>query len=237
MNVVIVDDELKSREVLKMLLADYKEVTIIGEAAGIEGAITLINQAKPDVIFLDIKLRAGEGFEILDSFPERDFEIVFITSYENYALKAIKYHAFDYLLKPIDLEDLDRTIDKLARKFESKKEQIKSTNQCLIVHSGSTVRVIEPPEIHYIIADGAYSLIYSEDGSYSIAKTLKDIEPVIAGSRLFVRISRSVLINITFIKEYSKGLYFAITMKDGKMFEVSRRKKAEVLGVIGSKAG
>jgi two-component system LytT family response regulator len=237
MKTIIVDDEFRSREVLKILLNKYEEVTIIGEAADIREAIELIHQTQPDVIFLDIKLRLGEGFEILDSFPERKFEIVFITSYEHYAIKAIKYNAFDYLLKPIDLDDLNKTITKLGKKIENKEVQLRNEKQFLMAHTGSTVKIIEPADIYYVIADGAYSNIYTEEGSYSTAKTLKDIEPIILGSHPFIRISRGALINVAFIKEYTKGLYFVITMKDGKIFEVSRRKKAEVLGVIGSKMG
>src|SRR5688500_14403988 len=120
MNAIIIDDEQKSREVLKILLKDYDDISIVAEAADVEQGVKVIQEHSPDIIFLDIKLNAEEGFDILDELPNRNFEIVFVTSYDNYALKAIKYAAFDYLLKPIDLDDLNRAIENLRTKLQAK---------------------------------------------------------------------------------------------------------------------
>jgi two-component system, LytTR family, response regulator len=228
MNAIIIDDEQKSREVLKILLNDYSDITVIAEASEVEMGIKAIQQFSPDVIFLDIKLNAEEGFDILDELPNRNFEIIFVTSYDNYALKAIKYAAFDYLLKPIDLDDLNNAIEKLRTKLQTK---TKSNEEDLhiMVHAGNVVKKLEPDEIQYIVADGAYSNIYTNESSYSVSKTLKDIEDLHLHDKKFIRINRGIIVNADFIKEYTKGQYFAITMKDEKVFEVSRRKKAEVL--------
>lgn len=228
MKAVIIDDEQKSREVLKILLQEYNYLQVIGEAANVEQAIDLIKASKPDVVFLDIKLNAEEGFDVLDEIPDQLFDIIFVTSYDNYALKAIKYAAFDYLLKPIDLEDLQNAMNKLRAKHEDKQNNI-SKSAVINVHSGSSVKMIGPEEIYYIEADGAYSNIFTKDSSWSTAKTLKDIEDIFEGYKKMIRIKRGVIINATYIKEYSKGSYFTITMANDQVFEVSRRKKAEVL--------
>jgi two-component system, LytTR family, response regulator len=228
MKAIIIDDELKSREVLKILLKDYADVTVVAEASNVQEGINTIHQHTPDVIFLDIKLNAEEGFDILDELPNRKFEIIFVTSYDNFALKAIKYAAFDYLLKPIDLDDLQKAMTKLRVKMRSKQDPSLEDHH-IMVHAGSVVKKLEPDEIHYIIADGAYSNIYTNESSYSVAKTLKDIEDLHLHDKKFIRINRGIIINAGFIKEYTKGQYFSITMKDEKVFEVSRRKKAEVL--------
>src|ERR1700759_2152964 len=112
MKAIIIDDEFKSREVLKILLKEYSDLTVIGEASNVNEAIHILEDSAADVVFLDIRLHTEKGFDILDQFPDRAFEIIFVTSYDQYALKAIKYDAFDYLLKPIDLDDLNKAIDK-----------------------------------------------------------------------------------------------------------------------------
>jgi two-component system, LytTR family, response regulator len=228
MKAIIIDDELKSREVLKILLKDYNEINIVAEASNVDEGVRVIQQFSPDFIFLDIKLNAEEGFDILDELPDRDFEIIFVTSYDNFALKAIKYAAFDYLLKPIDLDDLHKAIQKLKSKKHAK-NNISTADHHIMVHAGSVVKKLEPDEIHYIVADGAYSNIYTNESSYSVSKTLKDIEDLHLHDKKFIRVNRGIIVNADFIKEYTKGQYFAITMKDEKVFEVSRRKKAEVL--------
>lgn len=234
MKAVIIDDELKSREVLKILLKDYEDIEVTGEASDVKQALNLLNSVQADVVFLDIKLNAEEGFDILDELPNRNFEIIFVTSHENYALKAIKYTAFDYLLKPIDLDDLHLAIKKLRNKRIEKNSNT-NENTHLSVHAGSIVKMISPDEIYYIEADGAYSNIFTCEESWSTAKTLKDIEGIFEGHKKLIRISRGTIINTSFIKEYSKGSYFSITMTNDKVFEVSRRRKAEVLEKLNGK--
>jgi len=232
MRVVIIDDEAKSREVLKILLVDYKQVEVVGEASDVKSALEVIKSTKPDFIFLDIKLNTEEGFDILDELPDRTFEIIFVTSYDNYALKAIKYAAFDYLLKPIVLDELGKTLEKLGNRIQNKTR--KEDNQ-IMVHTGNLVKKLDPEEIQYVIADGAYSNIFVSGTSYSISKTLKDLETLYLGNKNFIRINRGIVVNGDFIKEYTKGAYFSITMRDNRVFEVSRRKKAEVLEKINLK--
>jgi two-component system LytT family response regulator len=234
MKAIIIDDELKSREVLKILLKEYEDIKVMGEASNVKQALALLNRVPADVIFLDIKLNAEEGFDILDELPNRNFEIIFVTSYENYALKAIKYAAFDYLLKPIDLDDLHLSIKKLRNKKAEKPEDLKG-NTHLSVHAGTQVKMISPDEICYIEADGAYSNIFTSEESWSTAKTLKDIQEIFEGHKKLIRISRGTIVNTSFIKEYSKGSYFSITMTNDKIFEVSRRRKAEVLEKLNGK--
>jgi two-component system, LytTR family, response regulator len=234
MKAIIIDDETKSREVLKILLKDYADIQVSGEAGDVKQAIRIIQEVNPDVIFLDIKLNAEEGFDVLDELPNRQFEIIFVTSYDNYALKAIKYAAFDYLLKPIDLDDLQKAILKLRNK-KKEKQNDPTKSSVLSVHAGASVKMITPEEIYYIEADGAYSNIFTKDSSWSTAKTLKDIEDICSDYSKFIRINRGVVVNTSYIKEYSKGTYFSITMINDQVFEVSRRKKSEVLEKLNGK--
>lgn len=238
---LIVDDERNSREVLKKLLDEYtEEVEFIGEAADAEGAFKLINDLNPELVFLDIQMPGGDGFSLLNKFQEINFEIIFVTSFDQYAINAIRFNALDYLLKPIETKELTDAIARLVEKTRNRKREnkkieallhnLKNTNKRITVHVGDKVKLIEESDILYIEADGRYSNIYTaDDEKYTTPRNLKDFEDNFGDQTSFIRISKTYMVNATYIKEYSKGEPFVIKMNTGTTFEVARRKKAEVL--------
>lgn len=117
---VIVDDEIRSREFLKSLVEEFcSDIKVAGLASSVDEAVILIKTQKPDLVFLDIELQTGTGFDVLQQFDEPNFHVVFTTAYDHYAIKAIKFSAVDYLLKPIDVEELEKAVDKAKEKVES----------------------------------------------------------------------------------------------------------------------
>lgn len=234
---IIIDDEKHSREVLKKLLMPYNDdFDLVGEASDIETAFELIKTVKPHLIFLDIQMPGGDGFSLLRRFEnEIDFEVIFTTSYDQYAINAIKVDAADYLLKPIDTDELEKSIGKIQKKITGKMSlhQNKPSDKKLTVHYGDKVKIIASSEVSHIEANGRYSDIFTTEGQkYTTPKNLKDIEFFFGEDSEFVRISKSLTINISEISEYSKGDPFVIKLNTGYSFEVARRKKAEVLKLL-----
>ena len=184
----------------------------------------------------------ANGFALLKKYENLPFEVVFVTSYDKYAINAIKFSALDYLLKPVDVSDLKDTVAKaitrIAEKSNNKVQIINLLHNLntglnehkVAVHTGEVVRFIEEKDIIYIEADGAYCIVTTVKGErYTIARNLKDFEEYFGEQCDFVRVHRSCFINAKHIKEYNKGEPFIIEMIDGKTFEVPRRKKPEVL--------
>ncbi|MFN0188354.1 MAG: LytR/AlgR family response regulator transcription factor [Bacteroidia bacterium] len=243
---LLVDDENDSRIVLKDLLRNFcQEAEVIGEASNFEDAYVLINEKSPDLVFLDIQMPTGNGFMLLRKFEKIPFEVIFVTSYDKYAINAIKFSALDYLLKPVAIHDLQNSVKKAYEKLESKK-----TNQNLILnllqsvddnesekkialHKNDSVRFVKVRNILYIESDWNYSNIYtSTNEEYTSSKTLKEFEEYLLPFSFFIRIHKNCLVNVNHIREYSKGEPCIITMQDGKELEISRRKKQEVLVLL-----
>lgn len=233
---IIIDDEKNSREVLKKLLLPYNDdFNFVGEASNSDSAFELIKSINPHLIFLDIQMPGGDGFSLLKKIEnEIDFEVIFITSFDQYALNAIKVNAADYLLKPIDIDELEKTVQKIQKKLADKifLYQNKPSHKKLTVHYGDKVKIIMSSEVSHIEANGRYSNIFTTNGhKYTTPRNLKDIE-VFFGNSKFMRISKSLTINVSEISEYSKGDPFVIKLNSGYSFEVARRKKAEVLSML-----
>lgn len=236
-NYVIIDDEKNSREVLKKLLRPYNSVfNFVGEASNSDSAFELIKSESPHLIFLDIQMPGGDGFSLLSKFGnEINFEIIFITSFDQYAINAIKANAADYLLKPIDTEELENSLDKIQKRITEKisLHKNKPSDKKLTVHYGDKVKIITGSEVSHIVANGRYSDIFTTDGhKYTTPRNLKDVEDFFGKESEFMRISKSLTINVSEISEYSKGDPFVIKLNTGYSFEVARRKKAEVLKLL-----
>jgi len=244
----LVDDEHDSRIVLKDLLYHFcKEAELIGEASNVEEAFTMINEKNPDLLFLDIQMPMGNGFTLLKKFEKIPFEVIFITSYDKYAINAIKFSALDYLLKPIAIPDLQNAVKKAAKKLTDTK-----TNQSMILnllqsvdeneyekkialHKNDSVRFIKISDISYIESDWNYSNIFSSSNEqFNSSKTLKEFEDYLSSYPFFIRIHKNCIINIYHIIGYSKGEPCIVTMQNDKELEISRRKKQEVLTLLKS---
>ena len=240
---LVVDDEKNCRTILTTILRETgSEIEVVGEANGVDEAYRLINELHPQLVFLDIQMPGGNGFTLLKMWKEIPFDVIFVTAFDQYALNAIKYSALDYLLKPVVKEDLKFAVNKALKNIQLRlnmQQQIvallsnldpKVEDKRIALHVHDKVKLINVNLIAYIEADDSYckiKLITNEN--YTIAKLLKDFEEMFADSCDFVRIHKSCMINVKHIREYTKGEPCIIEMKDGREFEVSRRKKQEVL--------
>jgi two-component system LytT family response regulator len=240
---ILVDDEKNSREVLtKLLKKSHPEIEIIGEASNVEDAYHVCIELKPQLVFLDIQMPRANGFNLLKKFDEVPFEIIFVTSFDHYAITAIKFNALDYLLKPVELNDLKLAIDKATKNIYGKTShqaqiinllhnlETDVSDRKFAIHSGEKVKMLSEQGIIFIEGDGRYCHLTMNTGEvFTTPKNLKDFEDYFGSKSGFVRISKSFMINATHIKEYNKGEPFIIKMMNDQIFEVARRKKPEVL--------
>lgn len=241
-NCVIVDDEIHGRVVLRELLTRFcREVNVVGEADGPEPAYTLIRQHKPDLVFLDIQMPAGSGFELLKKFERVNFEVVFVTSYDHYAITAIKFSALDYLLKPVEINELVGCIEKVRQRKAAKQSPGQwvvhllnnidedSGQRKLALHHQDKVKLINLSEVVCLEAESNYTAVYTSDNQkYTPARVLKDFETFLEPHKNFIRINKSVIVNLYCVTEYSKGEPCLLYLNNGKEYEISRRKKAEM---------
>ncbi len=240
---IIIDDEAKGRMALKQKLLDYcEEIQLAGEAEnGIEG-IKLIEKMHPDIVFLDIEMPRMDGFEMLHRLPEKNFHIIFTTAYDQYAIKAIKYAAFDYLLKPIDIEELKIAVSKIhfrpqihtGKKLELLDQNLLKNNfNKIAISTLEGLLFFNISDIIHLEANSNYTTIYFTNRPKLLAsKTLKDFEELLP-TDIFFRTHHSHLINLNYIKRYIKGDGGQIELQNGNYVDVSRRKKEEFLNAIG----
>jgi two-component system LytT family response regulator len=242
---VLIDDEVNGRIALKQKLHDYcPDVTVAGEAENGKLGIELIKKQNPDLVFLDIEMPEMDGFEMLIKLPEKKFHLVFTTAYDHYAIKAIKYAAFDYLLKPIDIDELKLTIDRLMKEPVSSldNQKIETLGQNLLTKpflnkiAIPTIEGLLFYDINNIIhleAQSNYTLLYFVDQTKLMAsRTLKEFEDILPRD-IFFRLHNSHIINLQHIKRYLRGDGGQVEMKNGTFIIVSRRKKDDFLKAIG----
>jgi two-component system LytT family response regulator len=240
---IIVDDEHGNRQVLRSLLETHcKEVHVVAEADSVDSAYQAILNAKPNLIFLDIQMPTGNGFQLLEKFEEVSFDTIFVTSYDQYAINAIKFSALDYLLKPVDIAELKGAVEKAVKKAGEELRQQEFYQNLLnniqpgvndkkmVVHVNTKAILIQMSQVAYVEADSNYSFIHMMSGeTYHTSKTLKEIEEFTVGLNRFIRINRSVIINVSYCAHYHRGEPFSVILKNDLCFEISRRKRPEVL--------
>ncbi|RYZ55152.1 MAG: response regulator transcription factor [Sphingobacteriales bacterium] len=240
---VIIEDEKKSRELLKSLIETFcPEVTISGTADSVVKGISLIKTVQPDIVLLDIEMQSGTGFDLLQQLDQFSFEVIFTTAYEQYALKAIKFSALDYLLKPIDVQDLQQAIRKATEKRSRGPENI---NLEQLVHNlrhnkapkisistSEEILFIEVEQITRCEANGAYTIFYLRNGSKVMAsKNLKEFEAMLSDHQ-FYRVHHSHLINMREVQKYIKADGGMIEMKDGSRVSLSHTRKEEFMELM-----
>lgn len=237
---VIIDDELNGRLALKQKLLDYcKEIELIGEATnGMEG-IAEIKKHQPDIVFLDIEMPRMDGFDMLRKIEDKHFHIIFTTAYDQYAIKAIKYAAFDYLLKPIDINELQATINRVldqhddhtAGKLLALEENLRPTLKLnkIAIPTLDGLLFYNLGDIIRLEAQSNYTAIFFTNSARILtSRTLKDYEELLPND-VFFRAHHSHIINLLFIKRYFKGEGGQIEMQDGTFVDLARRKKEEFL--------
>jgi two-component system, LytTR family, response regulator len=250
---LIVDDEEFARKNLKMMLDEFcPEIEVIGDASGKNSAKAIIESSKPDVVFLDIRMPSGaEGFELLDEIEEKDFLVVFVTAFKDYAIKAFNASAVYYLLKPIDIDDLKIAVQKLvdAKKvftddpenFVTYFRSLKNLSQNLLAGKPSNriaishtkgLKIIEDDTITHLEASGNCTVIYFEDGTrYLDTRTLKIYEYILNPIKFF-RTHKSHIINMNRLVEYvNEDGYFAV-LKGGQKIPVARNRVSEFVKTV-----
>jgi two-component system, LytTR family, response regulator len=241
LNVLIVDDEQPSRDNLQAIIDNYfEDLNIVGQADSVDSAFEAISRYNPDLVFLDIEMGASNGLDLVGRFPDADFEVIFITAYEEYAVKAFRTKATDYILKPIDIDDLRDAILKVEEKMKSKQSkalqaQLAEAAEALVtpkfikISTNEGTELVPHSEIIYLKSINYYTNIVLSDGREIITtKILKEYE-VQLKSASFFRIHNSYIINLMYLKGVvSKGSYVAKLSNDVKI-SISRRRKDEFL--------
>jgi two-component system, LytTR family, response regulator len=235
---VIIDDEPGNIITLSEMLKAYcPGVVIEGSAVDPIQGEELIQDVNPDLVFLDIEMPYGNAFDLLDRLSPVWFEVIFITAFNDYALKAIKYAALDYILKPVNIDELKLSVSKATKRLEERnintrisslvnnfRGEIKGSGKIgLPVLDGFHFEDID--NIMYIAAEGSYTMVYIKGKKKQlVSKSLKEFEEILPGGT-FCRIHHSFIININFVKKYTKGRGGHVEMEDGTPIEVSIRKK------------
>jgi len=242
---VIIEDEKKSREALNVLLTRYcKNVEVVAEADGVSSGIKAIRELVPDAVFLDIQMPDGSGFRLLEEVGEIKFEIIFVTAFDQYAIKAIKYSALDYLLKPIIPGELVKAVEKVEKKKRASQinknikvllENIKSTGakpHKIVLSTSEKIHIVEVDNIIRCESDNYYTrFLFKDGGMVLVSKTLKENEELLKDHN-FIRPHKSHLVNIKYIKSFIKHDGGYIVMTDGSKVPVSRRKREKVVEII-----
>lgn len=240
MRCIIVDDEPHARGLLRNLLDQGNHsLQVLGEASDVQSAIELITYEKPDIVFLDIRIKERLGFEVLDHFTQPDFKIVFTTAYDEYALQAFKYAAVHYLLKPYDIKSLDVAIerciastDKTINKSELEKHLESNQGEAIVVPGRSGTARYPVKEILYLVGAGAYTEIYLSEGRTVLAsKPLGHFEKMYSSSNL-MRVHKKHMVNLSQVRHFERGSSAYITLSDGRKLEVSRTYKSKLTKVL-----
>lgn len=229
MKALIIDDERLARTELKRLLAPFKEIKVIGEAVNADDALEKIQQLKPNLLFLDIQMPGKSGFEMLEELDSVPI-VIFVTAYDEYALKAFEYNALDYLLKPIEPKRLEETINKLIEKKRRKiigeldKENLAETDQ-VFVKDGEKCWFVKLETIRLFESEGNYVRIYFGDNKPLILRTLNYLDERL-DDKTFFRANRKHIINLKWIASIEPWLNggLLVKLKDGQKVEVSRRQ-------------
>lgn len=234
MQAIIVEDKTYIRKgLLNLLELIDTDVKVVGECESVKEAVIVAKACKPELIFLDINLTDGNAFDFLEQTKHLNFKVIFITAYEEFALKALKMGAVDYLLKPVDVEELKIALDKVKQlSITEQKEQINVAKQVwnnqkdkLILSLQDSFQVVDLNELMYCESDKGYTTFYCNDGKkHLVSKTLKEFEERLTKVN-FTRPHQSFMVNLKFIDKYDKS--GVIHLKNGKKIPVSSRKKEQ----------
>ena len=241
LNAIIVEDEETSREILTNYLAKYcPNIILKGEAANVEEALVLIRNNDLDVVFLDVEMPFGNAFDLLDKVGDRQFETVFVTAYNQYAIDALNAHASYYLLKPISIDKLIEAVDYVTAIKEKENALQNSILKPLQTQVAGKItiplqngfEVLQMEDILYCQADDNYTQIYLKKGKRLVSKTLKYFEDALS-EKGFARVHKSYLVNVNEITEYKKGKGGSVVLSSGKEIMVSPSRKKELLAYFG----
>ena len=239
---VLVDDEVDSIRVLQRLLETYcPTISIVGKADGVETGLHMIQASRPDLVFLDIEMTQGNAFDLLNALQPFTFQVIFVTAFDNYAVRAFKYSAVDYLLKPVDIDDLRGAVERVAGRFQEKNvmDQMKIlldnvgtfhlSQQKMAVPTLTGLIFVAIRDIIRFEAKGSYTIIHLSNMEQIMAtRNIKDYEDLLPDA-VFYRVHHSHIINLHKIQKYHKGRGGFVTMEDGSSIEVASRRREEFL--------
>jgi two-component system LytT family response regulator len=238
---VIVDDEKHQQEkLIGMLSSNFPQIDIVAVCDGVDEGVERIINLKPQLIFLDVIMPPLTGFDLLERISERTFEVIFTTSFTEYALNAFRVAAVDYLLKPFDVDDLHNAINKLELKKNANStalidmllENVRTVSNDNIKIALPTLlgfSIVKVDDIIYCAAENNYTTVYLADNSnVVVSRSIKECEDMLREHK-FVRIHKSFLINLNAVVEYVRGVGGQVKLKNGKVLEVSRQRKDEFL--------
>lgn len=237
---VIIDDEAHAREGLNELIAMVApHLEVVGEAGNVEEGLALIKSTQPALVLLDVDMPDGTGFDLLNEIGQPDFDVIFITAFSEFAIKAFRYAALDYLLKPIEMQELKEALERATgnkdRTFYH--ERLQETTQAfstkelkrLVLSGQNETNIVEIDNIIRIESFRNYSDVHTVDqGKITVSKTLKELEELLPASRFF-RTHQSHLVSLNFVLKYIKREGGYIVMKDESVVELARRRKDEFL--------
>jgi len=244
---IVIDDEARARRLLTSTLQEYcEDVEVIAEAENVPNGVLEINKHKPDVVFLDIEMPEYSGFELLGFFREVDFEIIFVTAYNQYAIKAFEVSAVDYLLKPVRIDTLNKAIDKLKTKLNVTSMFDRLSTLKANMHTGQIEKIAIPvsdglvfvkvEDISHLEADGSYCKVFLLDGSnLLVSKKLKYFEDILAQRDNFYRAHRLFLLNLDGITKYNRHDSILI-LENGTKIKVARDKKTELEALLAARS-
>lgn len=242
---ILIDDELNSLQNLQQKLEGFcPDIDVIAVTQRPEEGILLIRHHQPDVIFLDIEMPRMSGFRMLEELGDYDFDIIFTTAYNHYSIDAIRISAFDYLIKPIGIEDLQHAVERLSvslnkqtkEKLDILKKSLndnRSQEDKIAISTSEGIDFIPIKNIMHIESKSNYSKIFlTENKNVMVTKILKDFEEMLLPYN-FYRIHNSHLINLNYIQKYIRSQGGHVMLQDGTLIDISRRKKEEFLKMIG----
>ena len=246
MKAVIVDDDARIVNIISSLIeTDFPDVTITATAVNVETGYQCVIDSKPDLLFLDINMPDGTGFDLLKKLEKIDFKIIFITAFGEYALQAIKFSALDYILKPIDIDELTKAIEKAREIFKVEEEQLKvrallenfeekKPLRRIVLHTSDSLHYVNIEEIVRCESDNNYTFFYlTENRKILVSKTLKEFTELLKDSG-FLRVHQSHLINALFVDKFIKSDGGYLLMKDKSNVPVSMSNRQQILKALNS---
>ena len=241
--VVIIDDETRTRSLLKKMINNSDHpLEVVGDADSVSEGLLAIQKHKPDIVLLDIQMPDGSGFDVLDRVAKRNFEVIFVTAHQEFAIRAIKFSALDYILKPVEIEELDsalgnaidtiQTKSDLSVKYETLLDNLKNDNKRIVISTKSSMYVLPIKDIVHCQSDRNYTYFFLSDGrKIFTSRTLKDYEDIL-GLPDFIRCHRSHLINLNYIERYDRREGGTIILKDGTDIPLSRLSRQRFMDVL-----
>ena len=240
---IIIDDEQRAREtIFEIIKLHCENVQIVGQADSVSSGLEVIRNVAPDMVLLDIQLTDGTAFDLLNQLGTVDFKVIFITAYEQYAIEAFKFSALDYILKPIDPDELKKAVYKaqhslgqenfglMLNTFLSNTDNISKANKKIVLNTSGSIHIVKVQDIIRCEADRNYTQFYFNDGKkLLVSRTLKEFDEMLHEYG-FLRVHQSHLINLDYLERYEKEGY--VVMKDKSTLRVSFRKKDHLLKIL-----